>query len=81
MSTARTTEVAIDTELLEELRELYPGKTDRQILERLARAHLLRRAARATQAAAALGEEEAERIAYEELAAMRRERTREDSNL
>lgn len=71
--------VEIRTDLLEALRELYPGKSDREILEGLARACLLRRAVRAAQARSGLSEEEAERTAYEELAAMRRERAQAEA--
>jgi hypothetical protein len=73
MTDGRTTMVEIDIGVLEPLRELYPGRTDHEILEGIVRAYLLDRSIRAVQARSTLSEQEAERIAYEELAAMRRE--------
>jgi hypothetical protein len=73
MDDGRTTAVEIRTDLLEALRELYRDRSDREILEGLARAYLLRRDVRATQETSGLSEQEAERIAYEELAAVRQE--------
>lgn len=58
MSESRTTTVEIRTDLLEELRELYPGRSDRQILEGLVRAYLLRRNMRAAQERSGLSEED-----------------------
>jgi hypothetical protein len=71
---SRTAAVEIDRGLLAALRELHPGRTDREILERLANAFLLRRCVHAAQERSTLDEQGAERIAYAELAAMRRER-------
>jgi hypothetical protein len=71
---ARTTSVKIDSDLLDALHELHPGRTGREILERLANAFLLKRRIHAVQTRSTLTAEEAERIAYAELAAMRRER-------
>lgn len=40
LSEMATTFVDIDAELLDRLRALYPGKTDRELLERLAKIEL-----------------------------------------
>ena len=63
MADGGTTMVEIRTDLLEALRELYPGSSDREILEGLVRAYLLRRDVRAKQARSGLPEEEASRVA------------------
>jgi hypothetical protein len=58
----------------EQLGEPVAGLADGAVIERAVNAYLLRRMVDATQASAGLSEEEAERVAYEELAASRRER-------
>lgn len=58
----------------EQLGEPVAEFGDAAIVERALDAYLLRRTFDATQAAAGLSEEEAQRIAYEELTASRRER-------
>ncbi len=74
---AKTT-VSVDAKMIEQAREQLGGPAadlpDGAIVERTVNAYLLRRMVDATQAASGLSEEEAERIAYEELAASRRER-------
>lgn len=42
MSLGRTTTVEIRAGLLEELRELFPGRSDREIVERVVRDYLVR---------------------------------------
>jgi hypothetical protein len=56
---AATTSVEIDKALLERLRARHPGKADRELIEDAAKIHLGMTALRETQAANALGEEEA----------------------
>ena len=46
MAAKRTTVVEIRTDLLEALRELYPGRPDREILEGIVREYLLHSSAR-----------------------------------
>lgn len=58
----------------EQLGEPVAELGDAAIVERALDAYLLRRVFDTTQAAAGLSDEEAERIAYEELTASRRER-------
>jgi hypothetical protein len=69
--------VALDASIVEQAREQLgepaAGLADGAIIERAVNAYLLRRMVDATQAAAGLGEDEAERVAYAELAASRRE--------
>jgi hypothetical protein len=82
MGDGRTTTVEIRADLLEALRESYPGRSDREILERLVREYLLRRDARAPQAGSGVSEEQAEHIVCEDPAKMRRELAdRQDSDL
>lgn len=57
-----------------QLGEPAAGLADGAVIERAVNAYLLPRMVDATQAAAGPSEEEAERVAYEELAASRRER-------
>jgi len=45
MSNDRTTTVEIRTDLLEALRELHPGRSDREIVEAVVREYLQRREA------------------------------------
>lgn len=42
MGDSRTTTVEIRTDLLEALRELHPGRSDREMLESVVREYLLR---------------------------------------
>jgi hypothetical protein len=46
MAAERTTLVEIRTDLIEALREMYPGKSDREILEGIVREYLLHRSVR-----------------------------------
>ena len=48
MNDGRTTVVEIETELMEALRELYPRRSDRDILEGIVRAYLLERSTRSS---------------------------------
>ncbi len=70
--------VSLDASIIEQAREQLgepaAGLADGAVIERAVNAYLLRRIVDATQAAAGLSEEEAERVAYEELAASRQER-------
>jgi hypothetical protein len=59
MGTAATTSVEIDSALLERLRERFPGRSDRELLEAAARIRLGRDAIRDTQERFGLGDEEA----------------------
>ena len=58
MATA-TTSVEIDTSLLERLRERFPGRSDRELLEAAARIRLGRDAIREAQERSALSDDEA----------------------
>lgn len=42
MGNGRTTTVEIRAGLLDELREIFPGKSDREIVERVVREYLMR---------------------------------------
>ena len=70
--------VSLDASIVQQAREQLgepaAGLADGAVIERAVNAYLLRRMVDATQAATGLSEEEAERVAYEELAALRRER-------
>jgi hypothetical protein len=70
--------VSLDADMIaqarEQLGEPVAKLADGAVIERAVNAYLLRRMVDATQAAAGLREEDAERGAYEELAASRRER-------
>jgi hypothetical protein len=70
--------VALDASIVAQAREQIGPRgeqlEDAAVVERAWNAYLLRRAIEGTQAAAGLDEATAERIAYSELAAMRRER-------
>jgi hypothetical protein len=67
-------EASIIEQAREQLGEPAAGLADGAVIERAVNAYLLRRMVDTTQAAAGLSEKEAERVAYEELAASRRER-------
>jgi Arc/MetJ-type ribon-helix-helix transcriptional regulator len=70
--------VALDASMVAQAREQISARGERledaAVVERALNAFLLRRAIERTQAAAGLDEPAAERLAYRELAAMRRER-------
>lgn len=68
--------VELDAEIIERTRaELGAGaESDAAVVERALNAYLLGRVLDATQAKAGLTDEQAERLAYEELHAARRER-------
>lgn len=70
--------ISVDADMVaqarEELGEPVAGLPDGAVIERAVNAYLLRRMVDTTQAASDLTAEEAERIAYEELHASRRER-------
>lgn len=59
MGTATTTSVEIETSLLERLRERFPGRSDRDLLEAAARIRLGRDAIREVQERSALSDDEA----------------------
>ena len=68
--------VTLDAELVERARtELgLVGESERAVVERVLNAYLMGRQLGATQGRAGLSDREAERLAYEELDAARRER-------
>jgi hypothetical protein len=70
--------VSVDASMIadarEQLGEPVASLADGAVVERAVNAYLLRRMVDGTQAASGLSEDEAERIAYEELTASRRER-------
>jgi hypothetical protein len=71
-----TTTVEIDTALLERLRERWPDKSDRELLESAARIRLGRDAtARARKAFEGVSSEEIEREAVKAVHEVRRERS------
>lgn len=78
MASAAKITVSLDADMVAQAREQLGAPVadlaDGAIVERAVNAYLLGRMVDATQAASALSAEEAERIAYEELAASRRER-------
>jgi len=78
MASADRVTVSLDAEMIAQAREQLgapvAGLADGAVIERAVNAYLLRRMVDETQAAAGLGAEEAQRVAYEELAASRRER-------
>ncbi len=78
MASADRVTVSLDASIVaqtrEQLGEPLAELGDAAIVERALDAYLLRRMFDATQAASGLSDEEAERVAYEELAASRRER-------
>jgi hypothetical protein len=78
MATSREIKtIDVDAELLAETRDAMspaPDAADREVAERAMRFYLGRRALEASQALGDLSEEEAMRIANDELHAMRRER-------
>ena len=78
MASADKVNVSLDADMIAQAREQLgdpvAGLADGAVIERAVNAYLLRRMVDATQAAAGLSEDDAERVAYEELAASRRER-------
>lgn len=78
MASGDKVNLALDAEMVERARqqlgEPAAGLDDAAVVERALNAYLLRRLIDATQAGSDLTAEEAERIAYEELHASRRER-------
>ncbi len=78
MASADKVTVSLDAEMIaqarQQLGEPVASLPDGAVIERAVNAYLLRRMVDATQAGAGLSEEDAEREAYEELAASRRER-------
>jgi Arc/MetJ family transcription regulator len=77
MATRAVKTIDVDASLLAETRDAMKpsaGAADAEIVERALRAYLGRRALDASQAMSGLSEEEALRVANEELHAMRRER-------
>jgi hypothetical protein len=58
MGTAKTTSVQIDTALLAQLRECFPGGSDQELLETAARIRLGRDAIRDIEQHAAMSEED-----------------------
>lgn len=75
MSPPATTTVEIDRGLLQRLRKLRPKKSDRELLESLARIQLGREASdRAREAFAGTSSEEIEREAVKAVREVRRER-------
>ena len=78
MASADKVNVSLDADMIAQARaqlgEPVANLADGAVIERAVNAYLLRRMVDATQAAAGLSEDDAERVAYEELAASRRER-------
>lgn len=75
MAATPTTPVEIDSELLERLRSRSPGRSDRELLERLARIHLGWEASeRARERFAGVPSEEIEREAIKAVREVRHER-------
>ena len=78
MASEKKITVALDASMVAQAREQIGERgddlEDAAVVERALNAFLLRRAIEKTQAAAGLDEATAERMAYDELAAMRRER-------
>jgi Arc/MetJ family transcription regulator len=78
MGSVQRVTVSLDAAMIAQAREQLgapaAGLADGAVIERAVNAYLLRRMVDATQAASGLSESDAERIAYEELAASRRER-------
>ncbi len=67
-------DASIVAQAREQLGEPVAGLGDGAVIERAINAYLLRRMVNTTQLAAGLSEEEAERVAYDELSAARQER-------
>lgn len=67
-------DASIVAQAREQLGEPVAGLGDGAVIERAINAYLLRRMVDTTQLAAGLSEEEAERVAYDELSAARQER-------
>ena len=78
MASAERITVSLDADMVAQARQQLGAPVadlaDGAVVERAVNAYLLRRMVDTTQAASDLSAEEAERIAYEELAASRRER-------
>jgi Arc/MetJ family transcription regulator len=77
MATRAAKTIEVDASLLAETRDAMKpsaGAADAEVVEQALRAYLGRRALDASQVASGLSEEDALRIANEELHAMRRER-------
>jgi hypothetical protein len=76
MASRRKVSVELDAEIVERTRSAVgaSGDSDAAVVERALNAYLLGRVLDATQPRSELSEEEAERLAYEELHAARRER-------
>jgi hypothetical protein len=78
MAAADKITVSLDASIVaqarEQLGEPVAGLADGAVIERAINAYLLRRMVDTTQLAAGLSEEEAERVAYDELSAARQER-------
>jgi hypothetical protein len=78
MAASPTTTVEIDTELLERLRQRRPAKSDRELLESVARIQLGREASdRARERFRSVPSEEIEREALKAVREVRRERAAE----
>jgi hypothetical protein len=75
VSQASTTSVEIDTELLERLRKRRPEKSDRELIESLAKITLGRETLRRVQERNALSEEEAIALGVKAVHEARRERS------
>jgi predicted transcriptional regulator len=78
MASSDKVTVALDASIVAQAREQIGQRGDRlgddAVVERALNAFLLRRTVEGAQAAAGLEEQEAEQVAYDELAALRRER-------
>jgi len=78
MAAANRITVSLDASIVEQAREQLGepavGLADGALIERAVNAYLLRRMVDTTQAAAGLNEEDAERIALDELAGARQDR-------
>lgn len=78
MAAANRVTVSLDASIVEQAREQLGepavGLADGALIERAVNAYLLRRMVDTTQAAAGLNEEDAQRIALEELAGARQDR-------
>jgi hypothetical protein len=75
VSQASTTSVEIDTELLERLRKRRPEKSDRELIESLAKITLGRETLRRVQERNALSDEEAIALGVKAVHEARRERS------
>jgi hypothetical protein len=75
VSQASTTSIEIDTELLERLRKRRPEKSDRELIESLAKITLGRETLRRVQERNALSDEEAIALGVKAVHEARRERS------